>query len=91
MPVEIALNIPLSISPNPSNGKFVIDWRAVENYTPQYIRVVDIAGKILFEKTDIDAGLKMQHLDLQHFANGIYFIQLKNTERVISRKIVLQR
>jgi photosystem II stability/assembly factor-like uncharacterized protein len=83
-------NTPLSISPNPSNGKFVVDWQVVENYTPQSIRVVDLVGKILYEKTGFNVGLKMQNIDLQAVANGVYILQLKSSERYISKKIVVQ-
>jgi hypothetical protein len=32
-----------------------------------------------------------QTIDLQGFTNGIYLVQLKNTEGVIARKIVIEK
>lgn len=81
----------LSISPNPSNGNFVLDWQTVENFSPQYLRIVDMMGKIVYEKTGFDVGLKTQNIDFQHLMNGIYFIQLKSKDEIVAKKIVVER
>jgi hypothetical protein len=33
----------------------------------------------------------LQVIDLQGFTNGVYLVQLKNTEGVVARKIVVER
>jgi hypothetical protein len=50
---EIAEQIPLDISPNPTTGIVNIDWKNTNNDTPQYLRVTDALGKVVFEKKAI--------------------------------------
>lgn len=89
---ELALdNAPLSISPNPTTGNFAIDWKNIKDLVPQYIRVVDITGKVVFEKTDLDKTAQVQKIDLKSVANGLYFIQMDTDAGVLTRKVVIEK
>ena len=55
------------------------------------IRIMDITGKILFEKMDLDNNLKMQSVDIQSLVNGIYFIQLGTENGVLTRKVIVEK
>lgn len=73
------------IVPNPSNGKFSIDY--LNN--PSSISILNLLGdKIL----DIDQTILQQDLeiDLSDFPKGIYFLGLKCKNTFQSRKIIIQ-
>ena len=59
--------------------------------TPQYLRLIDVAGRIVFEKKDLNEGTTTQTIDVQAFNAGIYMLQLGRAEGVESRKLMIQR
>jgi photosystem II stability/assembly factor-like uncharacterized protein len=85
---ELAEKHPFSISPNPSNGKFMLSWENGDNIPTQYLRVFNAFGQLVFEKKDVYNDTQI--IDLQGFENGVYLVQLHNTEGVVGQKIVVQ-
>jgi hypothetical protein len=73
----------VSIYPNPSSAKFILELNNPEKYS--VLRIYDITGKVIFndaikeEKTEVD---------LSSFANGIYLLQVSSGEKLISKKLV---
>jgi hypothetical protein len=75
--------IELSIYPNPSEGKFTIEWN--DN---QYLEMnlTDISGRLI-SKSEILSGFS---LDIHNLASGIYFIKIIKGSSSITRKIIKQ-
>ena len=75
----------ISISPNPTNGSLTINSKT----ELQKIEVVSITGQVLL----IEMPTNVSHtLHLQNFANGIYFVNVYQNDRVVKReKIVLNK
>lgn len=78
----------LRVYPNPSRGLLTVEW---QGETPQYIRVVDVIGKVIFEKTDVTKGALTQTVDLQDPASGVYTLQLGQTAGVLYQKIIISK
>ncbi|WP_317898672.1 T9SS type A sorting domain-containing protein [Aurantibacillus circumpalustris] len=77
---ELFSSVNISIYPNPSNGKFV-----VESLASCQIVVTDLSGKIIFEKNYDDGK---NEIDLSEFANGIYILKkISNGETTITKLI----
>jgi hypothetical protein len=75
----------VSISPNPSNGVVEIVFNKSIYLT---IQIIDFAGRIVFEKaTNEDVKTTV---DLSNEGSGVYFVNLKNEEVSIIRKIVVR-
>jgi hypothetical protein len=64
----------LRVSPNPSSGRFTIDAPQVSG--PAAIEVVDNAGRIVFERTEVQFNPSYS-LDLQSLASGTYFLWVR--------------
>ena len=79
----------LTTYPNPTTDYVTISW--VQSETPQYLRLMDIAGRVVFEKKDLGEGVKEQIIDVKQLNAGIYNLQLGTTEGSESRKIVVQK
>ena len=78
----------LIVYPNPSaNGLFTFDLGAVTGKT--IITVYDIIGNEILSK-EINSGNK-QTIDLSNQANGSYFIKIKNSNSISTRKITICR
>ena len=81
---ELNNNI-VSISPNPTNGSLTINSKT----ELQKIEVISITGQVLINETPTNVS---HILHLQNFANGIYFVNVYQNNRVVKReKIVLSK
>lgn len=80
-----------TIYPNPSNTEniaLVYDLPSIENAE---LFVTDLSGKILQRKSFIiDVGLSTKQLQLTGFKPGIYLVNLKISNGVLSQKLIIQ-
>jgi hypothetical protein len=79
----------VTISPNPTTGFFNIEWKNADNTPPQYLRISDALGHIVFEKKGFDSSTTSQSIDLKDVANGLYFIELRNQNSRSVEKILI--
>jgi hypothetical protein len=78
----------VSIYPNPSvNGVFNVDMGNTSNKT--VVTVYNIVGKIIFTK-EVNNVAK-QLIDLSNEANGSYFINIKNDNQNITKKLIVNK
>jgi hypothetical protein len=80
----------VTISPNPTTGFFNIEWKNADNTPPQYLRISDALGHIVFEKKGFDSGATTQSIDLKGIANGLYFIELQTSNNRSVEKLMVQ-
>jgi hypothetical protein len=75
----------ISISPNPTNGSLTVNSKT----ELQKIEVVAITGQVLL----IEVPINVSHtLHLDNFANGIYFVNVYQKDRIVKReKVVLNK
>ncbi len=74
----------IKIYPNPSSGTVFIESSKFKlTYS-----ISDITGKVIFTNTIYNSK---EQIDLSKFEKGIYFIQLKNNNKIITtKKLILQ-
>ncbi len=78
----------LQVSPIPANHSLNISFEASVSETIQ-INLIDVTGKILDNQTyRMLNGSNNLTLDLQDFATGIYFLQLKQGNKIQIQKII---
>ena len=81
---SINQNNSFTISPNPTNGKLgVISQQSFVNAT---VKLINLIGQTIFEKQN-QSGNQFT-LDLVNQAQGIYFIEVKENEKVWRGKVV---
>lgn len=71
----------INVYPNPSNGLITIDTEL-----PVQVQVVDVSGKIVFEKSNVTHNVPLNLTELQ---KGVYLLKLKNIEGLQVLKIML--
>jgi photosystem II stability/assembly factor-like uncharacterized protein len=87
---ELAENASLSISPNPSNGRFTVAWENLKSAPPQYLQVFNAFGQLVFEKKDLENNAQV--VDLQCLMSGVYLVQLRNRDGVVAaQKFFVER
>lgn len=80
-------SIAIELGPNPSTGKFRVDWAVEESLAPDYT-LVDTKGRIL-QHGQLSRN---QELDISNLPNGLYQVQLTFEDgRRGSQKLLLAR
>jgi hypothetical protein len=78
-----------TIYPNPSPGRINLRF----NRTPEgleYIHVIDAFGRSI-QRMDKPEQRGFYMLELNNISSGLYFVQLKFTDRLITEKVVIAR
>lgn len=85
--------IDVQLFPNPSNGNFNIKLK-LENNAPVFVEVLTLAGKsIAKQKLAAEKGLQFHFkgkFELEGLVSGIYFIQVRQKNRLYMQKIVVE-
>ena len=76
----------ISIYPNPTTGFFTI--QSSEKISS--IKIVNVLGEKVYEQA-ISHKRTESSVDLSKQQSGIYFLQLKTTEGIVTKKIIVQR
>lgn len=94
---EVDINNRISISPNPSSGKYTIEIYN-SRFTIHDLKVFNVLGKMIYQTTNPEekSGLhSIQHqtlnIDLSSHPAGIYFMQINTGEQIVSRKLLLEK
>jgi hypothetical protein len=79
--------IAFSVNPNPTTGVFTFALNAEQKLNGE-VNVVDVTGKTIYTQLTQAASVYQTTIDLSRFAKGIYFVQYRSTEGMVSKKIV---
>jgi PKD repeat protein len=82
--------VELSILPNPTTGKFVINMSSATAKDVK-VRVVNSLGKVVIDNVNINIlGSTQQEINLSGLARGIYFVQIESNGKSFSKKILVR-
>jgi hypothetical protein len=79
-------NAGVSIYPNPTNGILNIDFNKANT-----IRLVNMLGSIVIEEKVSESAPGTKSLDLTNFSNGIYWVNVSNSEGSWNYKVILNK
>jgi hypothetical protein len=83
------MNTEINLFPNPTDGKFSLQFNQIENGT--CVVIFDANGKQVLEDANLDVNKKQFDYDLTQMAKGIYYVKVIEGENTLYlRKIVLQ-
>ena len=81
----------VSISPNPSNGEFIVNVLLEEVSEQVLLTIRNVAGgKIYEERVFLNGKTLNSKIDLSDLDSGIYFISIKTRNEILSKKIVIE-
>jgi hypothetical protein len=81
----------LALYPNPSRGEISLSYSS-PNATRIQLSVFDIAGKVVFKKTDNAVkGTNLYHVRLSNLAPGLYHLELNNNREGKRLKFIIER
>ncbi|MBI4930251.1 MAG: T9SS type A sorting domain-containing protein [Bacteroidetes bacterium] len=89
---ETSLNDLINISPNPTSGKINVQMSRLENppaaWAGVQMNIYNIYGECIYQHICTSAH---QQIDLSEANSGIYFLQVKTSEGIANKKIVISR
>ena len=87
---NLSIENTVSISPNPSNGTFLITYGLNENQKVE-IEIIDASGKRIYKKKHQDSqGMVSHQINLKNVSDGMYSIQLKAGKEIHSERLILK-
>lgn len=84
---DMGQSLDFSVFPNPTNGQFEILFSG-NSIEKMEVTVTDMYGKLILREEALNDTLK---INLNGQADGVYFVAVKRNDKVITRKIVLNR
>lgn len=75
-------NLNFKVYPNPSNAEFFVE---LKNGSNKQIEVMDMTGKVIMKQNSSNDKIK---IDLNDFANGIYFLKIQSENSVEKVKLI---
>ena len=86
---ENNLTYNIFISPNPTNGIFTI---SAENLKMESVTIYNVLGEIVYQLPNFQINTSSNfQIDLTNQPNGIYFINLKTEQGIVSKKIIINK
>ncbi|MFN3907434.1 MAG: reprolysin-like metallopeptidase [Flavobacterium sp.] len=78
-----------SVYPNPNNGSFQVHLPQPQNEQIQ-LRVLDMLGRVLFEKSSSHQGLLIENIRLSNTPKGVYLVQVQDGVNTETKKIIIE-
>jgi hypothetical protein len=85
---ELAENISIQLSPNPTPSEMVInlDSKAAKNLG---VSILDLSGRsVITEKWQIQVGENKRSINLGGLVQGIYMLQITDNQDIVSKKVI---
>ena len=88
---EMQANLNVSLFPNPAQEFTTLDFE-LRNAANVAIDVSDITGKVVYAESlsNLSEGKHSININTQPFAEGVYFVNLRNGNNVTSKKLVIK-
>ena len=79
----------LSVYPNPSQGKFILELKDVESDL-YALTIKDVLGKDVLIQTIEVAGSVKHHIDISVLEKGAYILNVSNSNSTIATKLIIE-
>jgi PKD repeat protein len=91
MSVEETENAAWSVFPNPNDGSFTLSFTALKTETLE-MKVLNVMGETIDRRMfDVKSGDNQFFISNQHFATGVYFVQLHTERGKYVRRVLVNR
>ncbi len=81
----------ISITPNPSNGKFTVAWSAALASSEISFEVINTLGQRVFYLEGISSSDGKQEIDLSATVAGVYFLRIQSENIFLKKKIIISK
>lgn len=78
-----------SVYPNPASN--ILSVKGVSSTSNTEIKLIELTGRVIYEKTIFTKGDFTQNIDVHGFSNGIYVLYLKNHNSILAQKVIIDK
>ncbi|MEM6262793.1 MAG: S8 family serine peptidase [Bacteroidota bacterium] len=80
LPTSISSNLEeqFTVSPNPSTGRYLLEWKGVAANTKVNFQVLDLSGKEILLQNEVPAKTESHILNLSDVPAGIYVLKISS-------------
>jgi hypothetical protein len=89
-PLSIGETKGVRLYPNPNNGSFQVVFAENSGQTAT-ISVMNILGESVYETNAINNANASLTINLNNLANGTYFVQVVNVDKVYTNKLIISK
>ena len=85
---ELAENISIQLSPNPTPSEMTInlDSKTAKNLG---VTILDLSGRsVITEKWQIQVGENKRSINLGNLTQGVYMLQITDNQDIVSKKVI---
>jgi len=85
-------DINCSIYPNPSYGSFIVELQNAEGTGEVVVDIVNMLGQQLYSSSEmISINDWKKEIDLRDISYGVYFLEIKNSDFSLRKKIIITK
>lgn len=84
------LNTPsfnVQVSPNPATDRVMVQWKDLKTTSPVSIQMIDISGKVIYEKKNIDTVWPQHTIDVSRLQAGTYIMNMYVNGQSLTKKL----
>jgi hypothetical protein len=85
---DVALSRNVSVAPNPARDFFTVNFN-LENSTDISLQLFNQIGQVVFSKKTDGQLRGSETIDVRALKNGMYFLQVRDGERIANKKIII--
>jgi subtilisin-like proprotein convertase family protein len=78
-----------NLYPNPNNGTFTVNFDA-DNSNPVEVKVFDLRGREIYSNAYTNQSVFNETIDLGTIQSAVYLLKVKNGDKSITKKIVIE-
>jgi hypothetical protein len=78
-----------SIHPNPAKDELFVNITGLSDKNPE-IKILNCLGKIVYSGSQFTSPGNLLTIDVSGLTNGIYFVQIKNKNTNLIKKLIIQ-
>lgn len=88
---EMQIDMKVTLYPNPASEYTTLEFE-LQNAATVAVEVADVTGKVVYNETlaNLAEGKQSVNINTQPLAEGVYFVNLRNGNNVVSKKLVIK-
>ena len=75
----------INVYPNPSTGMFTVDLN--KDWSGGEAKIYNVLGEKIYQSSIIN---NKSEIDLRKQSKGIYYLQISNSDKVVTKKIIIE-
>lgn len=89
---DLAVEMSVKLYPNPSDGRFAVEFTSTKAIDDATIRIMDINGRIIqIDEFTVDSDSFLRRYDISAYSKGVYLIQLQTEHGIQTKRVVVQK